>query len=442
MLIAFWFLLLMYVGLCVLYAYEKPELAARVEPWPLLPTAPPKSASQQTAACEDDSECPPHHVCLGNACVPKLLRDGDCTLPYGQWISYDKKGITFAVCSCTQDQLFTQNVFGGDCTVNVGCGVHGIFREDRCECDPGYVAEGLTCRKLPVLETLVPDEFDDDVSVIRGGTGFHADYDVAPAKFVRKPCTFDALSGRPLRHAFHDPEWGCVCDPRYGLFGVVLDGSNKTYLSTEGYDACASVFEDKDPQDPIEVRLVTYFYLGEREPVSLILFENLIKKKDAAASENLMVRQHLWRYDYAQYFFRTHPKFHARLRKLYLDPVFKWETINDAYYVDDFAPGHCAGLSYHWRNDKASAYRLLYANPVCFVPPEGDAVADPAFHDRYVLNPLHLTFDHFQDLPRFNAFVLRYDATVGIERWTLDLDYSLNVDLYRNIPTNAPDYGL
>lgn len=428
MLVVYWFLLLMYITLCVLYVYAKPK-PVHVKPWPLLPVAP--KTTQSVFACEDDLDCSPNHVCLGHTCLPKLLRGSDCTLPYGQWVAHIKKGITFAICSCVNDELFTQKLFGGDCTVNVGCGVHGTFnlQENKCECDAGYVADGLTCRKLPVLEYITecgPDELN-----VSEMTQFHPDYNVYPAKCVKKPCSFDALSGRPLQHAFHDAEFGCVCDPKYGLFGVVLKGANKKYLNmTRGYDACASIFV-KDPQDPIDVKLVTYFYLGEREPVSFILFQNVKDVISVFDSENFMIRQQDWRFDYAQYLFRTQPQFHARIQKLYKDPIFHIETVHNVN-VNDFTLRDCSSLMNDYQNDKVSAYQVLYANPVCKV------IADPIFHDRVILNPNHLTLNDFNELPRFNAFVLHYDKS--LERWSLNLDYSLDTDLYRSIDTNVPKY--
>lgn len=461
MVILYVLLLLLYVGLTGLYFWTQPQATA-VPSWPQI-GLPPRDPEKITT-CSHDADCQdPHSVCLGSTCVPKLLRgEGECDPAHGQWISYAVKGGVFAVCVCTDDRLFSQKVFGGDCNVNVACGPHGRYVPlpggggGTCDCDPGYVAApNLECQKVPLLEYMksLPCEQNElHVSSIREEDGFHAEYlrrRIATQKCVKRPCSFDALSGRPLKYGKYKHNWGCVCDPKYGLFGVVLEGLDKKYLSSPGFDACASIFE-KDPTEPIDVKLVTYFYLEKREPISLLLFDRL---KDAAAADllpvfrergggggPLMLRQSLWRYDYAQHFFREHEHYHARTRKVYKDPMFGMEVIDEALYHDHFKPAYCSDTHRVWlagHRDRVAAYLVLYKSPVCKIHDQ-DANADPMFRGRTVVNPNHVTFQDYPELQRFNAFVLHYDAAVG--RWSLDLDYPFQTDLYRSINTNAPVY--
>lgn len=448
MLIVFFLLLFMYIGLTCFYAFVQIK-STPISSWPLL-TLPPQDP-KKIVSCRTTQDCLLNYVCLGNTCVPKLLRGGECDPAHGQWISYTLKGEFFAICSCFDNTLFSQKVFGGDCNVNVGCGPHGRYvpgKDEPCECDAGYVGVGFTCQKLNMLEymkTLPCEDDEHKVSEIRVEDGFHTDYlaKLDPESCVKRPCSFDALSGRPLKHARYQHDWGCICDPKYGLFGVVLEGKDKKYLSSPGFDACASIFL-KDPTQPMDVKLVTYFYLGEREPISFILFDQLIDANLIPVFREkmgqFMIRQSLWRYDYAQYFFKEHKQFNARTRKVYKDPMFGMEMTNEALYYDDFEPEFCNTPILAWLfrpQDRVSAYNVLYKSPVCKIS-DHDADADPIFRGRTVVNPNHITFKEFNLLHRFNAFVLQYNAVIG--QWTLDLDYPFNMNLYQSIKTNAPYY--
>lgn len=449
MLIAFWILLFLYVGLTLVYAATKTE-TTEISPWPILTISPkPESIKSQ---CSTSSDCPSSHVCLGNRCVPKLLRHGRCNPATGHWISFVFQGATFAVCVCSNPNLVTQKHFGGNCDVNVGCGVHGryILGKNVCECDPGYKAVGFACKKLPAIDYMNsnpcgPDEVK--VSEVNSKHGFHADYVKKLSKFkcAKRPCSFDALSGRPLKRAKFVDGWGCVCDPRYGLFGVVLEGANKKYLNSPGYDACASIFA-RDPQEAIDVKLITYFYLGDREPFSLVYFDNPNEEDLISAlkgSKQIILGQKLWKYDYAQYFFDTNPTFRARTRKIDSSYIFHIESVNEWLYVDKFYPAKCNQIPDFWVdrfNPRVDVYDILYKSPVCRMTADDPQYS--MFWNKVVVNPLQLTFNEHTHLHRFNAFVLHYDASVGNERWTLDLDYEYKVDRYLSMQTNVPKYDV
>lgn len=447
MLLTTLFLFFLYLGLTLLYAWTPPK-PTPLSPWPLLPV--PKALSPAASSCQVDSDCAAYHVCLNHTCVPKLLRGGQCNPQTGQWFLFQIKKVPFAICKCIKPDLFTQNFFGGDCTVNVACGVHGHYNvsQQRCECDPGYKSVTLaggrvTCQKVPVMEQswdCGPDELDATQL-----QGFHPDYvtqHVRPAPCVKRPCSFDALSGRPLKHGKWDPQWGCVCDPTYGLFGVVLEGRHKKYLNTEGFDACASIFV-QDPPGPIPVQLITYFYLEFRDPVSLIRYDK-VPEKDLiplfrGSPGPVMISQSLWRYDYAQYYFKHHPKFRARTRSVTVLSILGNIRMNEWDYREDFKPAQCLMISNLWIPPYSiqKAYRLLYENPVCKV---ADTIALSLFHDRIIVNPYHFKLDDagYEHLTRFNAFVLQYEADK--QRWTLDLQYPYEIDRYRAINTNVPPY--
>lgn len=453
--IAYFVLLLLYAGLTSLYVLSQAK-PAPIPPWPLLTAVP--EPPTQALGCTDDSDCGPSEVCLGNTCVRKLLRGGQCNPIYGTWISYHINHVPFAVCSCDSPQYFSQKLFGGDCNVSVACGVHGEFNPAtrQCECDPGYRPDGLECLKLPALEhakqlPCAADEFEVQGTDL-AQEGFHAVYiaRLATSRCVKRPCSFDALTGRPLKHARFEPGWGCVCDPRRGLFGVRLEGHNKKYLATEGFDACASIFVH-DPDWPVSVQYATYFYLGDRPPVSVILFDQLRDKFLVPLLKGkggrFMITQSAWPHDYAQWFFARNPTFRARTRQLdeysYAYYPHK-EVVRDHVLENDFRPGLCKSAYHsllHGKGglSKKQAYQLLYSHPVCRVE-AGDPKAQRLFWGKVVVNPHHLTYQDYGDLPRFNALVLSYEANVH-QRWTLDLGYEYNIDAYRGFATNAPDWS-
>ncbi|GFT80798.1 uncharacterized protein TNCV_2714391 [Trichonephila clavipes] len=43
-------------------------------------------------------------------------------------------------------------------------------------------------------------------------------------KCFKRPCTFDAFTGQPLKKAHYEEEVGCVCDQAFGQFGVRIEG--------------------------------------------------------------------------------------------------------------------------------------------------------------------------------------------------------------------------
>lgn len=457
MLVAHLILLYLYFCLILVYIATSPK-PIDISPWGTLPAVP--EALKPIVHCQVDSDCESGHVCLSNTCVRKLLRGGKCRSTTGSWISYQLQNATFAVCVCHDDRIFSQKFFGGDCNVSVACGVHGKYdpATQSCHCDDRYKPVGLTCQKLAAMDykNSQPACEADELEVAQSDLareGFHADYiaRLQSARCVKRPCSFDALTGRPLKRTRYEEGWGCVCDPRYGLFGVKLEGDNKRYLVSPGFDACASILIE-EPNHPMSVQLVTYFYLRDRPPVSIILFEKVPKNYLTPFFLRkwypFMITQSLWRYDFAQMFFQENGSFRARTRKVISNSyvsAYSPQTpyINNHVYVDKFRPTFCNFVydivKNAWPLHRETIYRMLYENPVCRVA-RNDAFAHPMFRERVVLNPNHLTFDKDDTLPFFNAFVLKFEAG-ALNRWTLDLDYAFDIDKYKAFRTNAPDYS-
>lgn len=445
MLVAYFLLLCLYIVLTMLYVLA-PAKTVQIPPWPILPH-PPEALQPVAAPCQTDSDCESHHVCLGGTCVRKLLRGGKCNPSTGRWISHLLDGAPFAICACLNPALYAQKFFGGDCDVNVACGIHGKYNPGTgaCNCDAGYTSAGLVCQKLPAMQ-LPCDRDELKANLVQ--EGFDPDYVARRVtQCVKRPCSFDALTGRFLKHGRYEKDWGCVCDPRYGLFGVRLEGDGKKYLASPGFDACASIYKE-DPEYPRSVRIVTYFYLGDREPVSVILFETAqegyLNPLFYGRTNQFMVTQSAWRYDFAQHFFRDPAStFRAQIRKIFTTSRgMHINFVKHVEYVDPFEPRNCRDLLSLLRTnpDILLEYELLYASPVCKVVSD-ERFAHPMFRDRVVVNPHLLTYEHKgEDLPRFNAFILSFKGGV-YNRWTLELGYEYKMDTYLSFKTNAPDWS-
>ena len=433
MLIAYSILLVLYISLAILYAFTKKN-SVSIPSWPLLFSN--DSADIEHIPCKTHADCPANHVCLNNQCIPKFLKDGTCSAQTGQWKTYDIKGKWFAICQCTNEKLFTQPTFGADCTLSIACGVHGNYdiRSGRCKCDPGFEEKDLRCRKMTVMEfqRTQPCASDEKSvsTLMRNVYPFHEKYlsNFSQDTCVKNPCTFDALTGRPLKNAFHKANWGCVCNPLYGLFGVRLLPDDIPYLQDNGFNACASIFTE-DPEEAVDVKCVTYFYIQNREPLSIILFENVPTDKLQPHFKNIngpfMLSDTNWKYDFSQFLLSfPDPSIRLRIRReeepnsIQLAHKFRFQ-----YYIP-FTSVPCTKGGYP-DMDLKLAYKILYQEPVCLAPS-----SDHLYGDRYILRPEHVLYQkNIDDTPRYNAFVLEYEAYV--KKWTLDIDYPYKVDFYR-----------
>lgn len=471
----YWILLFLYIGLLFLYSQSSPEVTP-IEPWPLL-SAPATESARLPASCRTSADCPAHHACLQNACVPKLLRGGTCDAKTGEWSVHVYRGVPFAVCTCKRPDVYNQKYFGGNCDVRVACGLHGQFNPDdeTCTCDPGYrPGPNYTCERAPVLERVALDPCgpgEIEVEAIRPEDGFHPDY-VAKlkgvVKCVRRPCTFDALSQRPLQHGRFEPNWGCLCDPRYGLFAVTLEGKDKKYLRTPGPDACASIYKKREPWT--EVELTTFYYLDQRPPLSFIKFhfapsrflpplkvhphlalpvfdthDHFLQSPfpTVAKEEGLIVGQ-TWPYTYMQHVLEN-KKLAVRTRECRLNPwLFNSETCDEKIIEYPYRRIPCNLIkrtrpAYGGDTDHVKAYREMYRYPICVLTaddPGNDPNSNSIFLGKTILNPYLLTYQEAPHLFRTNEMNMTFRFRE--KRWSVDFGDGYRVDDYRRMDTNAP----
>lgn len=440
-----WILVFLYILLIFVYAWYIPN--NRIPSWRPIPTHEDTTTTTTSyTPCSSLEECPPHHVCLLGECIPLLLRGDTCNELTGTWSVTDVRGKTFAICTCTFPHLVTQKHFGGNCDVDVACGTHGFYNtvHHECECDDGYRAvrePHPTCKKLTAVEriNLYPCE-DDEVNVgdVRPSDGFartflslHTD-----KKCFKRPCTFDALTGRPLKHGRYEPGVGCVCDPTMGLFGVRLDAFGE-YVDGKGYNACASILS-RDPDEPLEVDLYAYFYLLNRLPVAFIEFRNVPTRyvlSVFAKKETIRVSQE-WPFDYMQYAFRNALPYTTRTRSArmnvwsYTMSYKEWESRSNEMI-------ECRDLSltlHRGQDPHSNVYKLLYQYPVCHIEAWDDKVPEP-YRGRYVLNPFYLLLKIYPHFARSNGVIFKYRGGA----WNLDIAEPYDLDTYVLEQSHVPD---
>lgn len=451
-----WIYIFLYVLLMWAYAWHVPE--SHVTPWNVLSPPPHHLYPTSTpldVTCSTTADCPDHHICFGGACVPVLLRGEECDPLTGSWSLQDVKGKTFAVCTCTNPHFITQKHFGGNCDVDVACGSRGrLNANQQCDCDLGYTPVVLpfpTCKRQSALETMndspcEPDEVKLDE--IRDSDGFHPDYleTHKNKQCFKRPCTFDALSGRPIKYGRYEDGVGCACDPSRGLFGVRLDGIGN-YVRGPGYTACASILT-REPEVPLTVDVVTYFYMLNKRPTSLVKFRNVsqtqLQKVFQRGSKSTFVVGQEWPFDYAQYVFRNKVPYSARTRNC-------WDTSRASYwggsihdttcsewvYIDNRMT-YCRDISTHLKTgviDRINYYTLLYGYPVCRIESDDDEVPEP-YRGRYVSNPFHMLLKRFPKYEKSNGLELSYREKDG---WNLDFAEPYNLNTYSLETSHVPD---
>lgn len=444
----------MYIFLIFLYVFSKPK-SQPIKTWPHLPDI--LLDKPKPSSCTSDKECPLDYKCLDNECIPKFLRGTQCLL--GEWKKDFYLGAVFAICTCKEPTIYNQKFYGGECNVLVACGEHGDFDPitKKCNCHLGY-KEGpnYTCIISSVLEQIAARPCNSDeleVSQISMNDGFHPDYiqklKSQNLKCVRKPCTFDPNTGSKLTQGTYKSNWGCLCNPRYGLYGIHLN--NDKYLQGDGYDACASIY-DTEALMPVSVKLFTYYYLGKRPPMAFIQFP--LRGKTVYVGQK-------WPHNYMQYVL-DNEDISARIR--YCPPGFQGTFYCvEKKYVHSYSKSNCHYLllnrtdtfilDEYYRNEKyymfvrygnysslpehVQAYLDMYAYPACRIT-ENDIYKynfDKMFSNRVILNPHLLTYPHKRNLFRTNGLLLKYDD----DRWHLDTEDGFDLGVYKNIETNAPD---
>ncbi|GBN11304.1 hypothetical protein AVEN_149959-1 [Araneus ventricosus] len=437
------FVIILYGILILFYVWCKPDVV--VHPWPLLEISPP---STTVTTCKDTRECPPDHVCMNGQCIPLFLSGEDCDPATGKRVLFEWKGRTFVVCQCTDSSLVHQKHFGGNCDVDVACAPHGRYNSQtgQCDCDPEYLPVSTTlvptCRRMTAMErkNFWPCEADEIYrDKIKHSDGFAPEYlkTHADKKCFKRPCTFDALSGNPLKHARYEEGVGCECQPQWGHFGVRLETSGK-YVRGNGPNACVSLYGF---ELQTKMKLFSYFYMLLRKPISFIQYEVLFKMFLQEPFKHLMVFNspflqigQEWPDDPIQQFFRKKEvkNFNVRTRRCYVDNVFYIETCDEWLMQRNIRPlcRTIPNLLYakeRTRSKHQIAYELLYQAPICYIHSADDDIAEK-YRGRYVSNPFHMTLEAEPNLIRSNGIQLEYKE----KEWHLDFADGYDMNIYLN----------
>lgn len=376
--------------------------------WDVIPTF----QEHVFGACQTDAECQSSETCLLRQCYPKYRGVSECNPHTGRWSLIQHNGKKYAKCMCKYPQLVTQAWDGANCDVGKACGPNGVLENvklnpvvyGRCKCDNGYYQAGkeLTCRKLLPHQQFNITCTDNEVTRKEAESIFSKEYLEGISKTIqciRKPCSFNVFNGKLLTYTHFDPKYGCICDPNKGNFGIHF--KNDSFLKTEGYDACANIFENE--QD-VQVKMYSYFYI-KNEPISFIHFEKLNESaivpqlRNHVTMDALQVSEH-WRFSFAQHVFRN-KKFWVHTRNCWFENLFHLERCNENILSENQMED-CHNITKHLLKgdgQHANTYKLLYKYPVCFY-----RVNDSIYHDRVILNPFFLSFKEQPLLTRSNGF--------------------------------------
>lgn len=447
----FWILLAFYLVL-VTIQWLRGRASPDIGRWNNIPR---RETFAKTAyqGCDRDGDCASNELCFRGECLPKWRGDDTRCNPHtGDWVMVDGPAGRHVKCICKHPHLVTQNYTGGNCDVDVTCGPNGRLESlevdptsGRCICDFGYEAvEGPTCRKKTSNEMFsqVGPCGWDEMTIAEARLVFDTHYLNRPEfrgrVCFRRPCSFDSLTGKPLRYAHHEESNGCVCDPRRGNFGVRLD--HEHYLrNSPGYDACASIFR-REPDREVPVELRAYFYMFDRAPVAFLHFHDL--EMDALADSfrplgqtgSLQIEEE-WPYDYMQFAFRNH-LLTVHSRSCYYQKWSWLEKCNERDYIDNHMID-CGDITQKLENNVSrhiNAYNLMFKFPVCRIG-EREYTAAPIYRSRYVLNPFLLDYHHFPTLRRWNGIVLRPKRLLNDKWWVEGSSNHADMDAYRAAAT-------
>lgn len=366
-----------------------------------------------------------------------MRSEDSCDPVTGDWTLVQKDDNLFVACTCKYPNIITQKFIGSNCDVDVACGPIGSVikstlssspNDIRCRCPYGYksiYSNGRpSCIPMTVVEIAENNKMgpcrEDEIDVPNHRVFGHSYFKGVSPKCTKRPCSFDALTGKPIKKARFVENWGCVCDPKRGNVGVRIN--HPDYLSVPGYNACINIFNVEPLHDIKNIELYTYYYMFDNMPVSFIQYRNLNSSSLAplfkSFHEHLQIEE-TWPHSYMQRVFEemnftTHtrharPSFSHHMLEDGLAPVrLQFMIIND----DDPVPRHfefCDKIPRHLSRSQPSmtnTYRLFYRYPVCKMP---NAV--PVYGGHFVSNPFHVTFRTNRDpVPdRSNGLMMRPD---------------------------------
>lgn len=440
----YWILVFLYAALVIYYAWNTPR--PTFSKWPVLQKDAEKNYPEK---CKRTSECPPNHICMNETCVPQLLRGEECYSETGKWTLVSHRGKSFAACICLNPNLMTQKHFGGNCDVDVACKPHGYFNmhSQRCVCSEGYVSlDTPECRKISVIDRMKYESCEPDevhFSQLTPSDGITASYKRRhqDKKCFKRPCTFDAMTGKPLKKARYELNVGCVCDPTLGQFGVRIDGLDD-YMVGKGYNGCVSLFETP-LENPIPVEIFSYFYLLDKDPVTYLQYNDLNPSsviaplRDHVQKGALQIAQE-FPYDYMQIFLREKQPFQAKIYNYTITPYLygklrlDWEMQPNRMEWCRFMTRHLKkyNTNHGWANE------IVYKFPACYIGKD-DLKADEKYRGKFVSNPFHMTFPEWPFEPRSNGLVLKFKDNV----WTLEFAPDYNIKRYSQATEHVPDWN-
>lgn len=369
-------------------------------------------ASQR--ACQSHAECHDRNeLCYRGECYPRLRRDEECDPITGEWTLTERNGEKWVACTCRYPDLVGQNYPGGNCDVDRVCEPIGHLNKTttpwECECPTDHVStrnplDGKPfCAKITVSERDFKDPCQDDELDLFNPVDARYLKPSYAARFpnvrcVKTPCTFDALTNKPLTHVLYIRNLGCVCDPRRGNVGVHIE-NHPDYIDALGYNACVNIFERGEPShDWSDVTLYTYYYLFDKKPMSFISFSNLTPDavarpfRDAMLSDKSLQIEEFWPYDYTQHILNNRDRYVVRIPiptscdyphvRVFQNPDNCREKYNADYQLEK-----CKDLFEKFRN---KPMKVFFHYPICRVEP-GDLESTDVYDRKIVSNPLHIT---------------------------------------------------
>lgn len=439
----FWILIFLYAVIVIYYASQTPRTP--FSKWPLLPK---HAETSSPDTCTHTSDCKKHDICVNNLCVPQLLRGEDCYPETGTWTLVSHRGKSFAACICLNPNLVTQTHFGGNCTVDVACRPNGYFsiQLQKCICAEGFVpTKNFECQKMSVVDRMKyypcePDELSGHQ--LNESDGLDKNYIRRhyEKKCFKRPCTFDAITGKPLKKARYKSGFGCVCDPTLGQFGVRIEELDD-YTYGKGYNACVSAFKNP-PEEPMDVQLYAYFYLLDHNPVTFLHYSNVDPKKviaplrDQVRDGSLQIGQE-FPFDYMQVFFLEKESFKAKIYNYRVSSSWfgklKMESSLQPNRME-----WCRWITRHWQPGSTPLVwknQLMYAFPACYIG-KNDLGVPEKYRGTIVSNPHHVTLPGWPESPRSNGLLLKHEGG----DWTLELAPDYKLETYSQVTDNVPKW--